>query len=103
MIAATLMIILLAGCKNRLETYEPYSAFDDRMAAAEGGNAYTYPQPAQDVYADQFASGGDEYVSQPITKAERAQRAVAASANTEVPFSSSRGQKHAVNIGAYQD
>jgi len=100
MMAAALMIVLLAGCKNRLETYEPYSAFDERMAAAEGANAYANPQ-AQDVYGDQFASGEYEYVSQPISKAEKAQRAVAASANTEVPFSSSRGEKHVMNIGAY--
>lgn len=99
-----LITVLSTGCKNRFETYEPYSTFDERMAAAEMGQPYEQ----QDPYAGQYAYTNDEqgYAEQPRSRRitpEMRQASVARSANTEVPFDSSRGAKHAMNIGAMED
>ena len=86
---ALILGVTLTGCKNRLETYEPYDTYDERMAAAESARPYA----PENAYGDQFAD------AEPSAPQQRSMSA-SASQNAEVPFSSSRGEKHAVNIGA---
>lgn len=92
-----IVVATLAGCKNRLETYEPYSTFDDKMAAAETGKPYP-----DDAYSNQFAQGSDDGdMREAAAPVRRYERSVATSNdNSEVPFASSRSSKHAMNIGA---
>ena len=107
-----LLVVLLSACKNRFETYEPYSAFDERMAASEAANnPYAAPPSPeqQQAYADQFAymeqdnyAGLPQPQAQPQAKAQRIASS-AKSSGAEVPFSSSRSPKHVMNIGALQE
>jgi len=91
-----ILVAALMGCRNRFETYEPYSTFDDRMAAANADSPYP-----QDAYSDQYNIAGDERdVGQSGAPAEMSGQTASASQNAEVPFASSRGVKHAMNIGA---
>lgn len=104
-------ILFLTGCKNRFEEFEPYSAFDDRMALAESGG----PMPTDDQmpppdFGDQYAGGVDRgyYNDAGSSSYERPPRMAVkqysnnSGSNGEVPFSDSRGPKHATNIGALQ-
>jgi hypothetical protein len=93
------LTVMLTGCKNRLETYEPYSTFDERMAAA---NSH-HPAP-ESVYQDQYASVvGDEFADPDkpnLAASSPVKSNLNKSSGVEVPFESSRGGKHAANIGA---
>lgn len=93
---ALILSATVSGCKNRLETYEPYDTFDERMAAAETGRPYA---PA-DAYGDQFAATGDDSSSASSRMPQQKSVSASANQNAEVPFSETRGSKHPVNIGA---
>lgn len=91
------LVLSLTACKNRFETYEPYSAFDERMAMSE--------RPSF-VPDDQMPVGvSDPYQTQDYPSNVSANRASSAprhvSEDTEVSFDDSRGQeKHPANVGA---
>ena len=109
------LIFLLSGCLNRFETYEPYSAFDDRMHDAEK-NMSMYPENSQSPYGDgdQYGYYTDDRYAYPDYQFDRQQPSRSAprrvqnysngnpNGDTEVPFSDSRGpaEKHPVNVGA---
>lgn len=105
-----LLVVLLSACKNRFETYEPYSTFDERMAAVEAANnPYAPPlsPEQQQAYADQFAfMEENNYAGLPQSQPQAKPQRIASSAKSssaEVPFSSSRSPKHVMNIGALQN
>lgn len=92
-LSAVLFSIALTGCKNRFEEYEPYSTFDERMAAASRPTLTPddqMPQASDDQYAYSQYSGGNNATS-----------ASNQGDGIEVPFSETRGKEHpAVNLGA---
>jgi hypothetical protein len=105
---AAILVILLTGCKNRFETYEPYSYYDERMAAAQKEQQYQ-----RDYYESQGYTGNEfnddsYYRNQPAPAPVPARKSSAAApaansdsnSSPEVPFDASRGEKHASNIGA---
>lgn len=102
-LTALVLGIFLTGCKNRIEEYEPYSAFDDRMAAAEKGLP-AGPDDQMPAGADEqhYASAGSQEFSNFDSSNEptRVARNSGASQGDEVPFTESRAPKHATNIGA---
>lgn len=110
-----LLAFSLLSCRNRFEEYEPYSMFDERMAAAENPNLpenNMYPG-LEDIYAsgyynDRFENNSfddntmNDVPDRPVkTDAQkRASAKAAAMADTgEVAFDETRGAKHAANIG----
>jgi hypothetical protein len=103
-ILATLILsILLTGCKNRIEEYEPYSAFDDRMAAAEkGAPAGPDDQMPAGVDEEHYASADEQqgFFNNEARETTKMASSSGASQGDEVPFTSSEAPKHATNIGA---
>ncbi|MBX3708547.1 MAG: hypothetical protein KIT56_06365 [Gammaproteobacteria bacterium] len=107
MLVAAVVITFLGGCKNRIEEYEPYSAFDERMASAERGGPNfpddQMPPSMEDPYAyngDQGYSLGDQLVDQPRMAERKSYNSNSGQSDVEVPFTDSRSPKHAANIGA---
>lgn len=101
---ALALVILLSGCKNRFESYEPYSYYDERMAAAKAEQQYQGEgYPGQEYVGNEF---NDDYYREPAPARRGSVAAPAASSGSnsspEVPFDSSRGggERHAANIGA---
>ncbi|VVC76601.1 hypothetical protein AQUSIP_19230 [Aquicella siphonis] len=102
-LAAAALIVILTGCRNRIEEYEPYSTFDDRMAAAESGRPMTPDDQMPPEYGDQYAyssSGGQDEGSYDQPRMAARSSSSSSQSDVEVPFSESRGPKHAVNVGA---
>jgi hypothetical protein len=56
MAAILVSAVLATSCKNRFETYQPYSAFDERMAAAEQEHPYA------NAYQNRYSAVGDDTV-----------------------------------------
>lgn len=107
MLMAMVLIAFLSGCRNRFEEYEPYSTFDERMASAERGSANfpddQMPPLAENGYAyegnQNYYSNDQQFTDQPRI-AERRSFSSSIQSDAEVPFTESRGPKHAANIGA---
>lgn len=109
-----IIVVFLAGCHNRFEEYEPYSAFDDRMAVADRGQPMmpddqmppeSYEQYGYSNSYNEYTDPRDNYPYQPRTPAPRSSPSassgsVSSSGNAEVPFSDTRSPKHPVNLGA---
>lgn len=117
LVLATMFILVLTGCKNRFEEFEPYSAFDDRMAEAVNDGSMTADgrdfggQYASDsggvdrgYYNDDGFNNSYERPSRaPARQYSTSSHSTSSGSNGEVPFSDSRGPKHATNIGASID
>jgi len=107
MLAALVMTVFLNGCTNRFETYEPYSTFDDRMAAADKSRPYPPDDQMPSQTDDQYASASDQEKSSNDYQMDDEPTRVASKGgfssgqSDEVPFSSSRNNKRPMNIGAY--
>jgi hypothetical protein len=107
---------LLASCYNRIQEYQPYSTFDERMAEARMQEE-RQPSFTRDPYAyaeDNDYQDNGSYLENQFN--EPANRSVQprqfargpsgrvnenkSSSDTEVPFNNSRGPKQPANIGA---
>ena len=89
-----ILAFILSGCTNRFEEYEPYSTFDDRMAAAEQPTLTPDDQMPAAVQEDFATSGSEKYYSSNQSTPSSNQ------SDSEVPFMDSRSKKQAVNVGA---
>jgi len=92
----------LTACKNRFETYEPYSYFDERMAMADRGHFVPddqIPVGMNEYYEEVQDSSYDQPMRSSSPRRDMGTARRQAAEELEVPFDSSR-QKHAVNIGA---
>jgi hypothetical protein len=88
--AALILVVLLSGCKNRFETYEPYSSFDERMAA-EANKPHA---PAADEYQNRYSAVGDD------TALDHDQVGIPVSMSGKAAAGSVNSEIHPVNIGA---
>lgn len=97
---ALTLVILLTACKNRFESYEPYSYYDEKMAAAAQtqGEEYQASQYSGNEFDENYYYA-DRPPPAPVRNS-RAEAPPAPGSNNEVPFNSSRGEKHAANIGS---
>jgi hypothetical protein len=96
--AVLALVISLSACKNRFEEYEPYSAFDERMAMADKSSFVPDDQVPSGM-SDPYQSTQDFSPREPAAVAGNSSRG--ASDDMEVSFDDSRGQqKHPTNIGA---
>ena len=106
------LAVSLTACKNRFETYEPYSAFDERMAMVDrpafvpddqvppAGESYQVAGESYPVVGDPPYQVREFAPNEPARVARNSQSRSAAD-DMEVKFDDSRGQeKHPVNIGA---
>jgi hypothetical protein len=106
--AMVVVLVSLAGCRNPIEEYQPYSTFDERMAEAgeEDGYAYDNQYSQYNSYFNESASGGGGYQSgggyqnSNRPKPKKRSYSVNDSSSVEVPFSETRSPKQAANIGA---
>jgi len=102
---------LLTSCYNRIQEYQPYSAFDERMAEARiqedrppslTQDPYEYAEASDDQgsYDNQFNEPPHQAAA-PKQFARPSGRGYAntSSSDAEVPFTHSRGPKQPVNIG----
>ena len=120
LLVMTALTMVISGCTNRFEEFEPYSAFDDRMAEAQKGPPMMpddqMPPPSYEQYG--YPSSYNEYIDprggfsdEPSPSAPRlsspnsprtynSSSQSMSSSNAEVPFSDSRSPKRPTNIGA---
>lgn len=103
-LAAAVLIVFLTGCRNRIEEYEPYSTFDERMASAVNGKPLTPDDQMPPEYGDSFAySNGSDQDDNSYSGGSSRMASSGSSATSqndiEVPFSETRGPKRPVNIG----
>ena len=90
-------LVILTGCKNRLETYEHIHR--DERASVE---TEAVLMERKIFHGDQGSNDGSLVESGATTRLSRpeSEHNVSVSQNAESPFSSSRGGKHVMNIGA---
>lgn len=110
-----LLVSLLTGCYNRIRDYQPYSEFDEHMAAASSAEDrmpsltqdpyaetdQAYAEPMNDGYNDQFNEPAPAPSIKRYTReaAPRAIENVGGGDAAEVPFDTTRRVKPS-NIGA---